>query len=184
MKAWLCGLILLVCGVAGAQNGEPKFSILSTNPVVLSKLWSAQNICLMTNAEFRRAFGAKLIFKGPDGIEAFKFDALHPSVLKALKLEPNTLLAQQQEIDERGRRLIDSYAAGVNAEMQRRQVAIDASEKAQAEQDRRDAIAKRQQFEDSLRTQAVENERIKAQASLIQAQNPAQLIIQQTQIGR
>ncbi|EEF60965.1 hypothetical protein Cflav_PD4134 [Pedosphaera parvula Ellin514] len=106
MKTTVAAFILFVStlGVMG-QSGvsEPPFTLLSTNPMVFSRIVSTNNTVLMTNAEFRSAFGRKIIFKSDLQLESFDFAKLHPAILEALKLTPDNIKAEQAKLDEKNR---------------------------------------------------------------------------------
>jgi glucan-binding YG repeat protein len=106
MKTTIAAFVLFVStlGVMG-QSGvsEPPFILLSTNPIVFSRIVSTNNSVLMTNAEFRSAFGRKIIFKSNLQLESFDFEKLHPSILEALKITPDNVKAEQAKLDEKNR---------------------------------------------------------------------------------
>ena len=106
MKTTLAAFVLFATtlGVMGQSGGgEPPFVLLSTNPIVFSRIISTNNSVLMTNAEFRSAFGRKIIFKSDLQLESFDFEKLHPSILEALKLTPDNAKAEQAKLDEKNR---------------------------------------------------------------------------------
>jgi hypothetical protein len=106
MKTTLAAFVLFATtlGVMGQSGGsEPPFVLLSTNPIVFNRIISTNNSVLLTNAEFRSAFGRKIIFKSNLQLESFDFEKLHPSILEALKLTPDTVKAEQAKLDEKNR---------------------------------------------------------------------------------
>lgn len=97
-------LFLSAFGALGqSAASEAPFTLLSTNPIVFSRIVSTNDSVLMTNAEFRSAFGRKIIFKNGLQLESFDIGRLHPSILEALKLTPEGAKAEQAKLDEKNR---------------------------------------------------------------------------------
>ncbi len=74
-------------------NGVP-------GPIIFEELLATNRAVLMTNAEFRQAFGRKLTFKSGFLSDSFDIERLHPSVLARLKLDLEKAKAEQAKIDE------------------------------------------------------------------------------------
>lgn len=106
MKTSIAAIVLFLStlGVMG-QSGvpEPPFILVSTNPMVFNQIVSTNNTVLMTNAEFRKAFGRKIIFKSDLQLESFDYEKLHPAILEALKLTPDNIKTEQTKLDEKNR---------------------------------------------------------------------------------
>lgn len=177
MKKCLCLAVLFLACLAHAQTNAIRSVLLSTNPPVLDRLYSMTNTCLMTNAEYRGSFGVKLMFKTGTHLEGYNFYDLSPSAILALKVDVNQLRQHQDKLDAENARWRQNDAQWKAMFFSNSIKTMEAQQKAQAEYERQEAILKRQAWEDALKAQAVENERIKAQAALIQAQNPTQIII-------
>jgi regulator of protease activity HflC (stomatin/prohibitin superfamily) len=76
-----------------------------TNAVVFPALLSSTNSTLLSNAEFRRTFGSKVIFKSQDNLVGFEARSLHSNVLQRLGLTVEKLEADQAALDAKNRRL-------------------------------------------------------------------------------
>jgi hypothetical protein len=76
-----------------------------TNAVMFPVLLSSTNSTLLSNAEFRRTFGSKVIFKSEDNLVGFEGRSLHSNVLQRLGLTVEKLEADQAALDAKNRRL-------------------------------------------------------------------------------
>ncbi len=113
---------------------EPVKPSLGTNvadgPIIFDKLLSTNSSVLMTNAEFRRMFGRKVIFKSGFLSDSFDIERLHPSVLVRLKLDVEKARADQLTLEEANKKYL------VDAEKRRQDLAAQqaaAIQKAQAD---------------------------------------------------
>ena len=120
---------------AALLPGDPIKSSLGTNapegPIIFEKLLSTNSSVLMTNAEFRRLFGRKVIFKSGFLSDSFDIERLHPSVLARLKLDVDKAKADQLTLEEANKKYL------ADAEKRRQELAIQqaaAIQKAQADQ--------------------------------------------------
>jgi hypothetical protein len=169
MKKYLFVAVLLFANVAIAQTNAPKCRLITTNPPVLDMVFSVQSKCLMTNAEFRQAFGDRLIFKHGLQLEAFRYFELHPCVIEALQIDVNTLARAQDELDAKNKAWDQVRASQVQAFLQSQQLFISSQLKMEEDAKKAQAAAVRQAWEDSLRERAVQNDTTRAQAAMKQA---------------
>jgi hypothetical protein len=136
-----------------------------------AQLPAADGHTLMTSAEYRGAIGNRLMFSSAGAAaRTFEYRELHPGVLAHLSLEPAELEAQQTELDEKKTQA--EYAAQKAREARaaaekRYQEALQA---ARLVQSRIAADRKKAAFEENLRLQALETERMKAEAAMLQAE--------------
>jgi len=80
-------------------------------PIIFEKLLSTNNSVLMTNAEFKKPFGHKLIFTCTNNFHSdlFDIDILHPSVLERLKIDSDKAKEDQAKLDEAKQQLVAGY---------------------------------------------------------------------------
>jgi hypothetical protein len=159
-----------------AQLPEPAVKLVSNGRqeqkiYTFAQLPAADGHNLMTGAEYRGAIGRKLMFRtGGSVARSFDYSELHPGVLAHLSLEPVDLLTQQAALDDKKTQA--EYAA------QKAREAKAAAEKKYQEarlaarlvQTRIASEQKKVEQEENLRLQALETERMKAEAAMLQAE--------------
>lgn len=139
--------------------------------VTFSRLLDSSGHTLLTNAEFRGSFGRRLMFR-PEGshVRNLDYTELHPGVLAHLSLEPSDLVAQQNALDTK------KAQAELAAQKAREAKAVadrkyqEALKVANALQARINTEKKKTDQEEKLRLQALETERMKAEAAMLQAE--------------
>jgi len=159
-----------------AQVPAPAISLSSSSRneqkvYTFSQLPAADGRALMTAAEYRGSIGRKLMFRSANAAaRSFDYSELHPGVLAHLSLEPADLKAQQSALDDKKQQA--EYAA------QKAREAKAVAEKKYQEallavrvvQNRIAAEQKKVEREENLRLQALETERMKAEAAMLQAE--------------
>ncbi len=139
--------------------------------ISFAQLPAADGHTLMTAAEYRGSIGDRLMFRSAGAAaRTFEYTELHPGVLAHLTLNPAELEAQQAALDEKKSQA--EYAAQKAREAKaaaekRYQEALQA---ARIVQSRIDADRKKAAFEENLRLQTLETERMKAEAAMLQAE--------------
>lgn len=156
---------------------EPPLESFVTNGAVVKRVLTFARLpdsaghTLMTNAEFRGSFGRRLMFR-PEGnyVRNLDYTEVHPGVLAHLSTEPSELMAQQTAMDTK-RAMAEAATqkareAKAVADM-KYQEALKAATVLQA---RIDGEKKKADQEEKLRLQALETERVKAEAAKLQAE--------------
>jgi hypothetical protein len=159
-----------------SQVEAPKESFVTNSAGVqriatFARLSDSGGRVLLTNAEFRGSFGRRLMFR-PEGsyVRNFDYTELHPGVLAHLSLEPSELVAQQNALDTKKAQaeLAAQKAREAKALADKKyQEALKAASSLQA---RINSEKKKTDQEEKLRLQALETERMKAEAAMLQAE--------------
>jgi len=126
---------------------------------------------LMTSAEYRGTIGNRLMFSSVGAAaRTFEYQELHPGVLAHLSLEPVELEAQQTALDEKKSQAEYAAQKAREARAAAEKKYQEALQAARIVQSRITADRKKIEYEESLRLQALETERMKAEAAMLQAE--------------
>jgi hypothetical protein len=151
-------------------------AIRKGDAIVFPQLLSASGKVLMADAEFRKPFGRKVIFKNGDTLETFDVDELHPGVLLRLGIDASAAKANQVARDAAAARLKEALAAAgaANAQTRAATYARYAAEQEQAakEQAIQDEANRRQQLIENQQQQTIDNDTMRAKAAMIDATRP------------
>ncbi len=152
--------------VQHVTNGKLERKIIS-----FAKLPAADGHTLMTAAEYRGSIGDRLMFSSAGAAaRTFEYTELHPGVLAHLSLEPAELAAQQAALDEKKSQAEYAAQKAREAKAAAEKKYQEALHAARIVQSRIDADRKKAAFEENLRLQALETERMKAEAAMLQAE--------------
>lgn len=132
---------------------------------------------MATNVIFSRLYGRKLAFRPTAGVPlAVDVDDVHPAVLSYLKIDAESAKDQQRRSDL-------AWHARLVAERKALQEKYEAQERLRIEQAKANAEMARARAEERRQLEAAENERMKAfaemrkaDAAMIEALKPSQVI--------
>lgn len=152
-------------------------SIQTADGITFPQLLSPSGGLLMTNASYVNVRGQKVSFKsGPAYAAAFNVDELHPAVLARLQIDPARAQANQAALDDREKQMRASLASAANNSFQARAQWQEKFNKEQAsiaaQQAKDDEVRRQQQVVENQRQQEVNNDSMRARASMIEAIRP------------
>ncbi len=126
---------------------------------------------LMTGAEYRGSIGRKLMFRSANAAaRSFDYSELHPGVLAHLSLEPADLKAQQSALDDKKAQAEYAAQKAREAKAVADRKYQEAMQAVRVVQNRIASEQKKVEQEEALRLQALETERMKAEAAIMQAE--------------
>ncbi len=130
----------------------------------------------MSNAEFRKPFGRKVVFKSGTDLASFDVDQLHPGVLLRLGIDSDKAKETQARMDAASKQwalasLASANAAAKNsadyaAQYQKHQEEIASKQAQDAE------TARQQAFQENIQQQEADAESMRARAAMIEALTP------------
>jgi hypothetical protein len=137
------------------------------------KLVSPTGVILLTNAEYQKIHGRKLVFKSGLNLEAFDVDALHSGVLLRLGIDSALAKENQSRLDKAKdlwyANIAQNAAAARQSQTEWQASWVAQQAKLAAEQAKQRELDHQQRFEEDLRQQQADSDRIRAKAMMIQS---------------
>ncbi|HSH96185.1 MAG TPA: hypothetical protein VK968_18715, partial [Roseimicrobium sp.] len=144
-----------------ASNGKEQ------KKITFAQLPSSKGAILATNIDFGDVYGRKLVFRPATGApKSYDVDELHLGVLAHLNLDPDILKRDQSEIDQRLKEQEAAYRKDL-AERRAAEAKVAAERaKLEVEYARLREEQRRAKTDEDLKRKQIENDRLRAEASL------------------
>lgn len=164
---------------ASAEDRMTKQQLAKMQPVLKSgdviifpRLLSPSNNLLLENAEFRKTFGRKLIFKTGLSLATFDVDEVHPGALIQLGIDPEKLKGNQVALDKADANFKAAMAAAAQMKLAQDGSFIEKQAAQNAAQAKIDEARRQRQAVEDRQQQVINNDRIRANAAMAEALRP------------
>lgn len=171
---------------APAEKAKSRQELAALQPVIkkgdaiiFPRLLSPSDKLLLENAEFRKTFGRKLIFKKELQLSTFDVDDIHPGALIQLGIDPDKLKSNQAALDKADANFKAAMAAAAQMKLAQDGSFLDKQTAQNAAQAKIDEARRQRQAVEDRQQQALNNDRIRANAAataataaVIEAQRP------------
>ncbi|MEW6301831.1 MAG: hypothetical protein AB1705_00055 [Verrucomicrobiota bacterium] len=142
-----------------------------TQTYVFPKLLGPGGQVLAAEAEFGSAYGRRFVFRREGAAPlAFDVDELHPGVLLHLGLKPEAVKQAAAELEQKNRLQEAIYYQKLAARRAAEQKAASEQAKFQLELAKLQEESRKAQAEEALQLRAVENDRLRAEATIRQSE--------------